>query len=316
MWQRALPAAWRPRQSAQAGCRWLASWSEQETPNPDVRKFEGLAAVPGNARNQLLAMDGIRDVFVGESGSGGSSSSSRPWIAVTRSRGTNWLTLTPQVQEVLESLPAEVLDQDDCSPRIAVFEDSITNDIAEVLEHRVRPSVQDDGGDVELLRWEAATGEVVLRLKGACRGCPQSAVTLQETILKTLKHFVPEVRSVRSEEEEFDPNAPLDPFADVSWTHDGQREPDTIKALAASGTPFFSTFAGTKMEGPKLRRVCFMSQIKLDGRTPGHIIVTCADCKAKRSIEDPQDLLRKDKGNVTGNAAVTICPTCCVLISK
>lgn len=281
-----------------------------------MRKFEGLAAIPGNARSQLLAMDGIRDVFVGESGSGSRSSSSRPWIAVTRSRGTSWHKLTPLVQEVLESLPEEVLDEDVHSLRIAAFEDGIAKDIAEVLEHRVRPSVQDDGGDVELLRWEPDSGEVVLQLKGACRGCPQSAVTLQETILKTLKHFVPEVRSVRSEEEELDPNQPFDPFADVSWTHDGQREPDAIKALAASGTPFFSTFAGTKMEGPKLRRVCFMSHISLDGRTPGHIIVTCADCKAKRSIEDPNDMLKKSKGNVTGNAAIVICPTCCVLISK
>ena len=59
----------------------------------------------------------------------------------------------------------------------------------------------------------------------------------------------------------------------------------------------------------------FMSQIQLEGRTPEHIFVTCTDCNAKRTIEDPQDLLRADKGNATGNAAVAICPTCCVLIT-
>ena len=59
----------------------------------------------------------------------------------------------------------------------------------------------------------------------------------------------------------------------------------------------------------------FMSEIRLEGRTPEHIFVTCSDCKAKRTIEDPQDLLRADKGNATGNAAVAICPTCCVLIT-
>eukprot|EP00931_Biecheleriopsis_adriatica_P054314 TRINITY_DN31948_c0_g1_i2.p1 TRINITY_DN31948_c0_g1~~TRINITY_DN31948_c0_g1_i2.p1 ORF type:complete len:314 (+),score=85.49 TRINITY_DN31948_c0_g1_i2:64-1005(+) len=294
--------------------RFAASWISQETPNPDVRKFESGTAVPSIARGQLLELAGVRDVFVGGE-SGGSSSSTGSWIAVTRDRNADWQLLAPRVQELLQGLPEESPEHS-AAAQATHWAGGVEQEIFEVLEHRVRPSVQDDGGDVELLRWEAASGQVVLRLKGACRGCPQSAVTLQETILKTLKHFVPEVRSVHSEEEEADPTQPADPWADIPWTHTGDAEPDAIRELASAGTPFFSTFAGTKVEGPKLRRVRFMSRVELEGRTPGHIIVTCEDCKARRAIEDPQDLLRADKGNTTGNAAVVICPTCCVLISK
>ena len=59
-----------------------------------------------------------------------------------------------------------------------------------------------------------------------------------------------------------------------------------------------------------------MSEILLQNRRPEHIFVTCQDCNAKRTIEDPSDLLREDKGNTTGRAAVAICPTCCVVIAK
>ena len=46
-----------------------------------------------------------------------------------------------------------------------------------------------------------------------------------------------------------------DPFADLPWSHTGEPAKDRIKQLVASGTPIFSTFAGTKVEGAKLRRI-------------------------------------------------------------
>ena len=48
--------------------------------------------------------------------------------------------------------------------------------------------VQEDGGDLQLKSWNPETGEVILRLQGACRGCPQSAVTLQDAKRKI--HFI------------------------------------------------------------------------------------------------------------------------------
>jgi len=270
-----------------------------------------------------LELDGVRDVFVASVPTADSADEvPSPWVAVTRSGGASWDSLEAQVQAVLGELPLEAAGDPfegraDDSPEASGGPSAggVEAEIEEVLLHRVRPSVQADGGDVELLRWEASTGEVVLRLKGACRGCPQSAVTLQETILRALQHFVPQVRSVSAEEEQLDPDAASDPYADIPWVHDGKPDPESIRALAAGGTPFFSTFAGMKVEGPRLRRVQFISRCELAGRKPAHIFVSCPDCKARRTIEDPQDILRADKGNTTGNAAVVICPSCCVLIS-
>lgn len=292
------------RQAHQALCwsgRSAGTWAFQETPNPNVWKFQSDTGVPKNTKSQLLEVPGVQDVLVHEGLSG-------TWLAITRQSGTEWQVLAPQLKEFLQSLPdteAEI-QLEDASTILDATE------ILEVLEHRIRPSVQEDGGDVQLKSWDRSTGEVVLRLQGACRGCPQSAVTLQESILKTLQHFVPEVTSVRSEEEELDGT---DPTADLPWSHTGAPAKQQIQQLVMAGTPIFSTFAGTKVEGAKLRRIAFMSEIRLEGRTPEHIFVTCSDCKAKRTIEDPQDLLRADKGNATGNAAVAICPTCCVLIT-
>merc|ERR1712083_126995 len=111
-----------------------------------------------------------------------------------------------------------------------------------------------------------------------------------------------------------DEEAEADPFADISWEHHGEAEPKTVQKLHANGTPFFSTFAGMRMEGARLRRVSFMSRLDLDGRKPGHVFIKCPDCNVRRTVEDPNDLLRPDKGNTTGDAVVVICPTCCVRI--
>lgn len=303
--------------------RW-SSWACLETPNPNVRKFEAAGSssvfvVPAGYRDRLLSLDGVRDVFVAHTGATVDVAAA-PWVSVTRAQGTSWEALAPRVQAALNDLQAA----SDSTGSVDDVDNSVGDgaasgveaEIDEVLTHRVRPSVQADGGDVELISWDAASGEVLLRLKGACRGCPQSAVTLQETILKTLQHYVPPVRSVVAEEEEHDPEAAAaDPYADIPWEHDGEPDPDAIIQAAAAGTPFFSIFAGEKMEGAKLRRVKFISRLDLQGRKPGHVFIKCDSCKARKTIEDPQDMLRRDKGNTTGNAAVVICPTCCVLIS-
>lgn len=61
----------------------------------------------------------------------------------------------------------------------------------------IRPAVQSDGGDVELVE-VTPEGVVRIRLHGACVGCPSSAVTLQVGIERNLRAHVPEVRSVQA----------------------------------------------------------------------------------------------------------------------
>jgi len=59
---------------------------------------------------------------------------------------------------------------------------------------RVRPVLQADGGDVELV--EVSDGVVKLRLTGACGGCPMATLTLRAGIERVLKEQVPEVKEV------------------------------------------------------------------------------------------------------------------------
>ncbi|MDO8682872.1 MAG: NifU family protein [Armatimonadota bacterium] len=61
----------------------------------------------------------------------------------------------------------------------------------------IRPALQADGGDVELVD-VGENGVVKVRLQGACGGCPMATMTLQMGIERTLKQEVPEVTAVES----------------------------------------------------------------------------------------------------------------------
>ena len=65
--------------------------------------------------------------------------------------------------------------------------------VQEVL-NVIRPSLQADGGDVELV--DVKDGIVSVKLKGACAGCPMSTMTLKRGIERVLKAEVPEVKQV------------------------------------------------------------------------------------------------------------------------
>jgi Fe-S cluster biogenesis protein NfuA len=67
--------------------------------------------------------------------------------------------------------------------------------IAKVLKEEIRPNLQADGGDIELVE-VTDDGEVRVRLTGACSGCPFSAMTLAFGVERTLRDRVPEVVKV------------------------------------------------------------------------------------------------------------------------
>src|SRR4051812_6800009 len=76
-----------------------------------------------------------------------------------------------------------------------------TNDVQPVRErvqtviNLIRPAVQADGGDIELVDVNTA-GVVSIRFHGACHGCPSSTMTLQMGIERNLRERVPEVTQV------------------------------------------------------------------------------------------------------------------------
>ncbi len=66
----------------------------------------------------------------------------------------------------------------------------------EAAMQKIRPMLQADGGDVELISVE--NGIVKVRLQGACAGCAMSQMTLKNGIERMLKQQIPEIKSVES----------------------------------------------------------------------------------------------------------------------
>ena len=67
--------------------------------------------------------------------------------------------------------------------------------VAQVL-NEVRPALQRDGGDVELI--DVVDGIVQVSLQGACRGCPMSQMTMTHGIGRILKSKIPEIVDVQA----------------------------------------------------------------------------------------------------------------------
>jgi len=64
----------------------------------------------------------------------------------------------------------------------------------EAALEQIRPALQADGGDIELV--DVTDGIVKVKLTGACGGCPMSAMTLQNGVERILKEAIPEIKEV------------------------------------------------------------------------------------------------------------------------
>jgi len=63
----------------------------------------------------------------------------------------------------------------------------------------IRPALQADGGDVELVDIDEENGIVTVQLQGACSGCPSAQITLAMGVERAIKEKVPEIKEVRSQ---------------------------------------------------------------------------------------------------------------------
>jgi Fe-S cluster biogenesis protein NfuA len=79
---------------------------------------------------------------------------------------------------------------------LIIQEDKMREQIENALE-KIRPALQRDGGDIELVEVED-NGIVKVRLTGACGGCPMSQMTLKQGVERIVKQLVPEVKAVES----------------------------------------------------------------------------------------------------------------------
>lgn len=182
----------------------------QSTPNPLSLMFYpgkpvmevGSADFP-NARvamgsplaKALYGIDGVARVFFGSD-----------FITVTKSEEVSWDILKPEIfaaiMDFYSSGKPLFLDSKSGAPTDTTInedDDETVAMIKELLETRIRPSVQDDGGDIEYRGFNVETGVVKLKMQGACSGCPSSSLTLKSGIENMLMHYVPEVKGVEEE---------------------------------------------------------------------------------------------------------------------
>ena len=194
----------------------------ENTPNPDALKFlpnhpilpSGLSSpfieyltprstvsppYPSPLAAKLMSIDGITSVFYGTDSKSGTDS-----ITVTKAPDVNWAHVKPEVFSLIAeatTLGQQIVNVSD-SKSGGLSEDSNREDslsynvndsdvvgmIKELLETRIRPTIQDDGGDIEFRGFEK--GMVLLKLRGACRTCDSSAMTLKNGIESMLMHYV------------------------------------------------------------------------------------------------------------------------------
>ncbi|MHA7812789.1 MAG: NifU family protein [Phycisphaerales bacterium] len=89
---------------------------------------------------------------------------------------------------------------DDSNPAQGDAGLSVDERVSLVID-RIRPAVQNDGGDIELVE-VTDDGVVRIRMHGACVGCPSSNMTLRLGIEQNLKTYVPEITGVEAIEDE------------------------------------------------------------------------------------------------------------------
>ena len=148
---------------------------------------------------RLLDVDGVSSVFYG-----------LDFITVTKAEDMNWAHVKPEIFSLIteaitsgEQLVNTVDKSSAEDGQGGLGEDSLAaNDeddevvamIKELLETRIRPAIQEDGGDIEFRGFE--NGLVSLKLRGACRTCDSSTVTLKNGIESMLMHYIEEVKGV------------------------------------------------------------------------------------------------------------------------
>lgn len=175
-----------------------------ETPNQDSLKFiPGTPVMPqgGTAEflsghqaaisplaKRLFQVEGVRGVFFGPD-----------FITISKDQDTPWQLMKPDIYANImdffaTGLPVLTEEQPPSDTDIQEGDSEVVQMIKELIDTKIRPSIQDDGGDIEYRGFE--NGIVKLKLKGACRTCDSSVVTLRNGIENMLMHYVPEVTGI------------------------------------------------------------------------------------------------------------------------
>ncbi|EIM92115.1 HIRA-interacting protein 5 [Stereum hirsutum FP-91666 SS1] len=181
----------------------------ETTPNDDSLKFipgvtvmesgsaeflDTRSALTSPLAIRLMGIEGVKTVFYGPD-----------FVTVSKDSENPWSVLKPEIYSILmeffssgQPLFRSEEDRENAGPQDTRILDTDTDTVAmikELLDTRVRPAIMEDGGDIEY-RGFTDDGLVQVKLKGSCRGCSSSTVTLKTGIERMLMHYIPEVKGV------------------------------------------------------------------------------------------------------------------------
>lgn len=176
------------------------------TPNPNVMKFvssrlllDGFVEVKSREQDLDVPLanavfkefDFAKEVFISDN-----------FVAVTRDESVQWHEVMVAVRAfIAEYLQngggiSNITAQKHESPVENIINREYTDNeqkISDILNEYVAPAVENDGGKISLLEYDADTKTAKMLLQGACSGCPSSTATLKGGIENLLKQFVPEL---------------------------------------------------------------------------------------------------------------------------
>lgn len=183
----------------------------QDTPNPNSLKFlpgvnvlepgqtmdfpNGPSAYCSPLAKLLFRIEGVKSVFFGPD-----------FITVTKvDEDVDWKLMKPEIFATImdffaSGLPILTDAKPSSDTQINEDDDETVQMIKELLDTRIRPTVQEDGGDIVFMSFE--DGIVKLKMQGSCTSCPSSVVTLKNGVQNMLQFYIPEVVGVEQVEDE------------------------------------------------------------------------------------------------------------------
>lgn len=136
----------------------------------------------------LFRIEGVRSVFFGGD-----------FITISKEEDAEWGIIKPEVFAVImdffaSGLPILNEEKPNADTEINDEDDDNVMMIKELLDSKIRPTVQEDGGDIVFMGFE--NGIVKLKMQGSCSSCPSSIVTLKNGVENMLQFYIPEVQGV------------------------------------------------------------------------------------------------------------------------
>jgi len=183
---------------------------------------------------RLMGIQGVTGVFYGPDFVTVSKDSEHPWAVIKPEIYSALMEHFTSNQPLFRS-EEERLNAGPQDTRILETDSETVAMIKELLDTRVRPAIMEDGGDIEYRGFDD-NGIVSVKLKGSCRGCSSSTVTLKNGIERMMTHYLPEVKGIE-QVLDLEETIALDEFAKLEKKLAHEHQPSQDSPMAQYMSP-------------------------------------------------------------------------------